>query len=227
MAGLFALLSLAFRGGMGVAERVDNQVTRTKYPSPYPLIPDTNLYYYVDNRGRYRLVSNNRIVYHKSYNPVLIMDEYGNVVYDEKAEKAKKYTKEMENVNKKVEEQLTVRLGYNERTRNEDEPCVFEVKTGRQIATICSSWREEEKYGIRYFYDLYKETKPDCYWFCGGKPYKCDYNSKVPPKEISKEYHDKLVEDTKKLVEQYEKQYDTVLLTNGGNASIINLDDKY
>ena len=202
MAGLIGLLALAFKGGMGVAERVDNQITRTKSPSIYPLVPDTNLYYYVDNRGRYRLVSNNRIVYHKSYSPVLIMDEYGNVVYDELVEKAKATKNKMKEIDKVQEKPLVVYLGSNDRCEPQGKPVLFERKTGRQIAGIYKprsySAPEGYEYSIRYFYDLYKHTCPEGYKYC-SKPDRYQYNWDEKPTIISEEYYNQIKEDWEKL----------------------------
>ena len=203
MAGLFALLSLAFRGGMGVAERVDNQITRNS-GGHYPLIPDTDLYYYTDNRGRQRLVKDNRIVYFKSYCPALILDQYGNVVYDELVEKAKSIKNKMAAIDKAQERPLTVYLGSNDRCEPQGKPVLFERKTGRQIARICKRRKsyvpEEYEYGIRYFYDLYKHVCPEGYRYC-SKPDRYAYNLDVEPTIISEEYYNQIKEDWKKLAD--------------------------
>lgn len=202
MAGLIGLLALAFKGGMGVAERVDNQIERKKNPSMYPLVPDTNLYYYVDNRGRTRLVSNNRVVYNKSYNPVVIADEYGNIVYDELAEKAKSIKNKMATIDKAQEKPLVVYLGSNDRCEPQGKPVLFERKTGRQIAGIykrmSSSAPGGYEYSIRYFYDLYKHTCPEGYRYC-SKPNRYAYNRNEEPTIISEEYYNQIKEDWDKL----------------------------
>lgn len=184
MAGLMILTALAFKGIVSGAKAINNHQQRTKHGTP--LGEYTDLEYYIDTDGYYRLTSNRHMIAPQSNGrwldlsvtpPVVIYDEF-----KKKAEHGQDKTRELwDGVYR------SVYLKVNPKTYPYGEPAFWETKTLKQIALLGI---HDGKCYIGYFNNnLDSQGGYRCI-----QRTDCDYSS---IKEISEEYYERLNEDIK------------------------------